>query len=191
MVRSRYNDPALDGARGATAASWAMRPFDLRKIGHVVLNVTDLEASVRFYTEVLGLKVSDRYPETMVPGGMVFMRVGTDHHGVALVGGARTGDLTTLNHFAFEVGSLDEVFRARAWLRERGVSLHFEGRRRAGCQIAVEFTDPDGNNLEIYWNIDQVGTTGEVRPASEWRQALTLEDAVANPVKGQELSPRP
>ena len=168
-----------------------MRPFDLRKIGHVVLNVADLEASVRFYTEVLGLKVSDRYPETMVPGGMVFMRVGTDHHGVALVGGARTGDLTTLNHFAFEVGSLDEVFRARAWLRERGVTLHFEGRRRAGCQIAVEFTDPDGNNLEIYWNIDQVGTTGEVRPASEWRPALTLEDAVANPVKGQELSPRP
>jgi catechol 2,3-dioxygenase len=168
-----------------------MRPFDLRKIGHVVLNVTDLDAAVRFYTEVLGLKVSDRYPDTMVPGGMVFLRVGTDHHGVALVGGARRGDPGSLNHFAFEVGSLDEVFRARAWLRERGVTIHFEGRRRAGCQIAVEFTDPDGNNLEIYWNIDQVGTTGDVRPPEEWRQALTLEDAVANPVKGQALSPRP
>lgn len=34
--------------------------FELRKIGHVVLNVTDLDASVRFYTDVLGLKVSDR-----------------------------------------------------------------------------------------------------------------------------------
>jgi catechol 2,3-dioxygenase len=135
--------------------------------------------------------VSDRYPDTMVPGGMVFLRVGTDHHGVALVGGARRGDPGSLNHFAFEVGSLDEVFRARAWLRERGVTIHFEGRRRAGCQIAVEFTDPDGNNLEIYWNIDQVGTTGDVRPPEEWRQALTLEDAVANPVKGQALSPRP
>jgi catechol 2,3-dioxygenase len=168
-----------------------MRPFDLRKIGHVVLNVTDLETAVRFYTAVLGLKVSDRYPDTMVPGGMVFLRVGTDHHGVALVGRARRGDPGSLNHFAFEVGSLDEVFRARAWLRERGVTIHFEGRRRAGCQIAVEFTDPDGNNLEIYWNIDQVGTTGDVRPPEEWRQALTLEDAVANPVKGQALSPRP
>ena len=30
-------------------------PFHLRKIGHVVLNVSDLEASVRFYTELLGL----------------------------------------------------------------------------------------------------------------------------------------
>ena len=25
----------------------------------------------------------------------------------------------------------------------------FEGRRRAGVQIAVEFTDPDGHNLEV------------------------------------------
>ena len=179
------------------------QPFALRKLGHVVLNVTDLAASVRFYTEVLGLQVSDRYPTTMMPGGMVFMRVNTDHHGVALVGGAaRPGKPAAehegratgasagpLNHFAFEVGSPDEVFRARAWLRKQGVPIHFEGRRRAGCQLAVEFKDPDGNNLEIYWGIDQVGTDGSVRPSSEWRQALTLEDAVANPVNGQRMTP--
>ena len=164
-----------------------MQPFELRKLGHVVLNVTDLDAAVRFYTEMLGLQVSDRYPDTMVPGGMVFMRVSTDHHGVALVGGASKLDKTSLNHFAFEVGSPDEVFRARAWLRKHGVPIHFEGRRRAGCQLAVEFRDPDGNNLEIYWGIDQVGSDGRVRPPSEWRQALTLEDAVANPVAGQRM----
>ena len=164
-------------------------PFVLRKIGHVVLNVADLEESVRFYTEVLGLQVSDRYPDSMVPGGMVFLRCNTDHHGVALVGGREKMERSTLNHFAFEVGSLDEVFRARAWLRERGVPIVFEGRRRAGCQVAVEFTDPDGNNLEIYWSIDQIGTEGQVRPASQWRQARTLEDAVANPVEGQRLPP--
>jgi catechol 2,3-dioxygenase len=165
--------------------------FRLRKLGHVVLNASDLEASVRFYTEVLGLQVSDRYPDSMVPGGMVFLRCNTDHHGVALVGGATKSERGSLNHFAFEVGTLDEVFRARAWLRKHGVPLHFEGRRRAGCQIAVEFQDPDGNNLEIYWNIDQIGTEGSVRPASEWRQARTLEDAVANPVAGQRLPPVP
>jgi catechol 2,3-dioxygenase len=142
---------------------------------------------VAFYTEVLGLGVTDRYPDSMVPGGMVFMRVGTDHHGVALVGGATKGERSSLNHFAFEVGSLDEVFRARAWLREHKVPIHFEGRRRAGCQIAIEFQDPDGNNLEIYWNVDQIGTDGVARPASEWRQARTLEDAIANPVAGQRL----
>ena len=164
-------------------------PFSLRKVGHVVLNVTDLEASVRFYTEVLGLLVSDRYPDSMVPGGMVFLRCNTDHHGGALVGGREKSESSSLNHFAFEVGSLDEVFRARAWLRERGVPIVFEGRRRAGCQVAVEFTDPDGSHLEIYWNIDQIGTNMPARPASEWRQAKTLEDAVANPVAGQRLPP--
>jgi catechol 2,3-dioxygenase len=161
--------------------------FELRKIGHVVLNVSDLEASARFYTEVLGLQISDRYPESMVPGGMVFMRCNSDHHGVALVGGARPLERTSLNHFAFEVGSPDEVFRARAWLRQHGVPIVFEGRRRAGCQIAVEFQDPDGNNLEIYWGLDQIGTGSQARPASEWRQAKTLEDAVANPVSGQRM----
>src|SRR5262245_64468580 len=112
------------------------RTFQLRKIGHVVLNVSDLEASVRFYTGLLGLQVSDRYPDSMVPGGMVFLRCNTDHHGVALVGGAERCGRTTLNHFAFEVGSLDEVFRARAWLVEHRVPIVFEGRRRAGCQVA-------------------------------------------------------
>jgi catechol 2,3-dioxygenase-like lactoylglutathione lyase family enzyme len=164
--------------------------FQLRKIGHVVLNVTDLERAVAFYTSVLGLEVSDRYPDVMVPGGMVFLRLNPDHHGVALVGGAAKSERTSLNHFAFEVGSLDEVFRARAWLREQSVPIHFEGRRRAGCQIAIEFRDPDGNNLEIYWNIDQVGTEGTVRPASDWRPAKTLEEAAANPVKGQALPQR-
>jgi catechol 2,3-dioxygenase-like lactoylglutathione lyase family enzyme len=164
--------------------------FQIRKLGHVVLNVTDLEASVRFYTEVLGLEISDRYPDSMVPGGMVFMRCNADHHGVALVGGANKTERTTLNHFTFEVATLDEVFRARAWLRKHGVPLVFEGRRRAGCQIAVEFQDPDGNNLEIYWNIDQVGTEGAVRPPSEWLPAKSLEEAVANPVKGQTLPHR-
>lgn len=164
--------------------------FQLRKIGHVVLNVTDLERSEAFYTRVLGLELSDRYPDSMVPGGMRFLRLNPDHHGIALVGGATKGERSSLNHFAFEVGSLDEVFRARTWLREQGVPIHFEGRRRAGCQIAIEFQDPDGNNLEIYWNIDQVGTEGVVRPASDWRPAKSLEEAVANPVKGQTLPKR-
>lgn len=162
-------------------------PFELRKLGHIVLNCSDLEASVRFYSELLGLKVSDQYENDLVPSGMVFLRCNTDHHGLALVGGASLGPATSLNHFAWEVATLGEVFAARDFLHSRGVPIHFEGRRRAGCQIAVEFTDPDGNNVEIYWGIDQVGTNGWVRPPSEWRQAFNLEDAVANPVPGQQI----
>ena len=164
-------------------------PFQLRKIGHVVLNVSDLEASRRFYTEVLGLEISDVYSDSVRPGGVVFMRVNADHHGIALFGGASKVAKSSLNHFALEVGTPDEVFRARAWLRKRGVPIDFEGRRRAGCQLAIEFQDPDGNNVEIYWGIDQIGTGGHVRPASEWKPAKTLEEAVANPVVDQRVPP--
>lgn len=161
-------------------------PFSIRKIGHVVLRVTDLARSVEFYTRVLGFKVSDRYPEDMMPGGMVFMRFGADHHGVALVGGAEgPAQGRELHHFAFEVATLDEVFRARRHLRAHGVPISFEGRRRAGVQIAVEFRDPDGHWLEIYWGLDQVGADGAVRPKEQWDWAHTLEEAIDRPVPGQ------
>jgi len=97
---------------------------------------------------------------------------------------------TELNHMAFEVSSLDEVLRAREHLRRHGVAVDFDGRRRAGCQIAIEFRDPDGHRLEIYWGLDQVGSDGIVRPESEWKGAQSLEQAIADPVRGQDTSLR-
>src|SRR4051812_49131850 len=106
----------IDALKRSTAAHDL--PFRVNKIGHVVLNVTDLARSVAFYTGVLGFKVSDVYPESMVAGGMVFMRCNADHHGVALVGSMQTAsEHQELNHLAFEVSTLDEVVRAYHFLR--------------------------------------------------------------------------
>jgi catechol 2,3-dioxygenase len=164
-------------------------PFRIGKLGHVVLNVADLARSVRFYTEILGFAISDVYPPAMVPGGMVFLRYGADHHGVALVGElTQPSRSAELNHVAFEVASLDEVLRARDHLTQHGVAIDFEGRRRAGCQIAVEFRDPDGHRLEIYWGIDQIGSDGAARPPAEWKGAHSLEAAIADPVRGQDTT---
>src|SRR3954471_24079588 len=113
-------------------------PFAVQKIGHAVINVADLEASRRFYTEVLGFKVSDTYPDGMMPGGMVFLRCNGDHHCLALVGDK--GDAAkgkSLHHIAFELATIDEVFRARDHLVAHGTMITFNGRRRAGCQVAV------------------------------------------------------
>jgi catechol 2,3-dioxygenase-like lactoylglutathione lyase family enzyme len=164
-------------------------PFRIGKLGHVVLNVRDVARSVRFYTEVLGFEVSDVYPDAMVPGGMAFLRCNPDHHGVALVGSAKAAsESAELNHIAFEVATLDEVVRARDHLRSHGVEVDFEGRRRAGCQLAVEFRDPDGHRLEIYWGIDQIGSDGRSRPAAEWKGVRGLAAAIADPVVGQDTS---
>jgi len=164
-------------------------PFRISKIGHVVLNVTDLERSVKFYTEVLGFSVSDVYPPDLMPGGMVFLRCNPDHHGIALVGTLTApAPNIELNHIAFEVGTLDEVLLAREHLRRHQVPIDFEGRRRAGVQLAVEFRDPDRHRLEIYWGIDQIGSEGTVRPPHEWKWAHSLKDALDDPVRGQDTT---
>jgi len=164
-------------------------PFRIAKIGHVVINVSDLDRSVGFYTQVLGFSVSDVYPETMVPGGMVFLRCNSDHHSLALVGNLkRPSSSAEMHHLAFEVATLDEVLRARDHLHRHEAKIDFEGRRRAGCQIAVEFRDPDGHRLEIFWGVDQVGSDGMVRPGTEWKWAHSFDEAIADPVRGQDTT---
>ncbi|WP_428488752.1 VOC family protein [Rhodopila sp.] len=162
-------------------------PFQLGKIGHVALYVADLKRSVAFYTEVLGFQVSDSYGDDMMSGGAAFLRCNPDHHGIALFKATAENPAGAgLHHLAFEVGSVDDVVQARAHLREHSVPIDFDGRRRAGVQIAVEFRDPDNHRLEIYWGIDQIGPGEQARPAEEWKGALSLEEAIADPVKGQD-----
>lgn len=185
------NNPEVRALRAAEPP--ADMPFRVTRLGHVVLMVADLERSLRFYTQVLGFKVSDVYPATMVPGGMVFLRFNADHHGVALVGrsndaAASTAAARDLHHLAFEVATLDEVLRARAHLERHGVAIDFEGRRRAGAQIAVEFRDPDGHRLEIYWGLDQVAWDGPSRPPEEWAEEHSLEAALDHAPPGQDTT---
>lgn len=170
----------------------AEMPFQVTKLGHVVLMVEDLARSLTFYTQVLGFKVSDVYPASMAPGGMVFLRFNADHHGVALVGHsgktARGSGSRDMHHMAFEVATLDEVLRARDHLERHGVAIDFQGRRRAGAQIAVEFRDPDGHRLEIYWGLDQVDWNGASRPPEEWAEEHSLEAALDNAPPGQDTT---
>jgi catechol 2,3-dioxygenase-like lactoylglutathione lyase family enzyme len=162
-------------------------PFHIGKIGHVALYVGDLERSKRFYTEILGFKVSDIYGDDMMPGGAVFLRCNHDHHGIALFKATETNPAGGgMHHMAFEVPTLDDVVRARAHLRAHNVPVDFDGRRRAGVQIAVEFRDPDNHRLEIYWGIDQIAPGEQARPAHEWKGAQSLEAAIADPVRGQD-----
>lgn len=135
----------------------------------------------------MGFGVSDVYPVSMMAGRRVFLRLDEDHHGIALVDGAEGQSRSRdLNHVAFAVETLDEVFEARRHLERHGVKIAFEGRRRAGAQIAVEFLDPDGHKLEIYWGLDRIGPGEPLRPPDGWMVRSSLEEAVATHSLGQD-----
>jgi catechol 2,3-dioxygenase-like lactoylglutathione lyase family enzyme len=192
MARDNVDYAGLDSpdARAIRAIEPpAGMPFRISKIGHVVLMVEDIDRSVAFYTQALGFKVTDVYPESMMRGRMVFLRFNEDHHGVALVGLADSpSQHRELNHMAFQVETLDEVFRARDHLKAQGVDVVYEGRRRAGCQISLDFRDPDGHYLEIYWGLDQVPWDGTARPPEEWLATPSLEDSVRHAPPGQDTT---
>jgi catechol 2,3-dioxygenase-like lactoylglutathione lyase family enzyme len=140
-------------------------PVKIRKLGHVVIQVSDLERSMKFYTEVLNFRVSDRSPE-----GAVFLTSVGEHHTVGLFPSkgkdapTTVKDAVRLHHFAMEVESLDALFEAREYLKERGVPIVFEGRHRMGGHTSIEFLDPDGFQLELYWDMDKTRPDGRSRP---------------------------
>lgn len=162
----------------------ATTPIKIKKIGHVVFTVSDIERSTSFWTEVMGFKVSDRNER-----GMVFLRNASDHHTIALAPADQQTPVTQrgqvgFDHVALEVETVSELFKIRDYLREKGAKIIYEGRRGPGGNPGVEFLDPDGLQIEIYASMDQIGAGGKSRPASEWKRANTLEEAVANPLPG-------
>src|SRR3990172_11798571 len=88
-------------------------PIKIKKIGHVVLSVSDLERSSKFWTEIMGFKFSDKNEH-----GMMFFRNATDHHTVALIQAKEKNALPTqgqlgFDHMALEVATVSELFKFR------------------------------------------------------------------------------
>jgi catechol 2,3-dioxygenase-like lactoylglutathione lyase family enzyme len=168
----------------AIASTSEATPVKVKKLGHVVFTVSDIERTTKFWTEIMGFQVSDRNEM-----GMVFLRQGSDHHTIALVPAKTKDELPKdgrpgFHHCALEVGSVSELFKIRNFLRAKAVPIVYEGRRGAGGNPGVEFRDPDGFNIELYASMDQVGWDGKSRPSEQWNRTTTLEEAVANPLPG-------
>ena len=156
-------------------------PIRIKKLGHVVIQVRDVERSARFYTEVLNMRISDRGGQ----GGIFLTAVG-DHHTIGLFpSDGESAQMPAegavrLHHFAMQVGSLEELFEIRAYLRERGVPIVYEGRRALGCHTSVEFLDPDGYHLELFYDMDQIPPGGPSRRPDN-KRIESLEAARHNP----------
>ena len=122
----------------------------LKRIGHLVLNVRDLEASTKFYTETLGFEVARSYNEKMV-----FLSCGKIHHDLALFQAAPDAPPITpgalgLNHMALQVENWDMLREYYHRLNELGVEI--DRTTDHGMTRSIYLKDPDGNGIELFCN---------------------------------------
>ncbi len=123
-----------------------------RQLGHLVIKVRNLERSERFYTDVLGLKVSEKRP-----GRMVFMVANDDvSHELALMSlgedapgpePSRVG----LAHMAWQMDTFDDLKEIYKRLKEKRAKIVGIGDH--GMSLGVYFLDPDGNEAEVFYEI--------------------------------------
>ncbi|HEU0168886.1 MAG TPA: VOC family protein [Chloroflexota bacterium] len=126
----------------------------LSRIGHVNLSVADQERSKWFYSELLGFKVAEQDPDH----GGVFMTLGDNFHTLD-IGPNRDpasaqkpvrGQLG-LVHIAFQVARYEDLRDAYQTLLENGVEV--TNATNHVNQRSIYFRDPDGNGLEIYYEV--------------------------------------
>ena len=160
------------------------RPFKIRRLGHFGFNLVKMDEGVRFYTELLGFRVSDvidyssraTRPEQLAglgdPRGY-FMRYGSDHHALVLFNQRvrealgpryRAQPGLTINQITWQVGSLREVGGAIHWFDKKGVKIQRSGRDMPGSNWHTYLYDPDGHTNELYYGIEQIGWSGQSKP---------------------------
>jgi catechol 2,3-dioxygenase len=127
-----------------------------RRLGHVLFFTPDPAAAERFYTGVLGFKVSDR-----VPGLLSFLRCSTDHHNLAFAKSSRRG----FHHASYEVGSFDEVGMGGMWMHARGWEQGWGlGRHAIGSNVFYYVRDPWGSYAEYFSDIDYIPEDADWQP---------------------------
>ncbi|ROZ98099.1 VOC family protein [Gordonia sp. OPL2] len=137
-----------------------------RKIAHVVLNTADIERTAAFYTQVLGMRISD-WSERQ----MAFLRCNADHHVIALNQAA----WPSLNHIAYEMTSIDHFMRGIGNLRAGGITPQWgPGRHGPGDNTFSYFTDPAGLVCEYTSEVAQIDEDSWL--CRTWRRTPELSD---------------
>jgi catechol-2,3-dioxygenase len=145
--------------------------MEVKELGHIVLYVLDLARSRRFYGEVLGWK------QVAEMGDMAaIFSSGRTHHELLLLevgpsaapvpSGRRLG----LYHFGLKVGETDDELReVLDTLRREEVPI--VGMADHTVTHSVYITDPDGNEIELYidvqpetWRADPTAIIASTKP---------------------------
>lgn len=127
------------------------------RIGHVHLQVTDIDKALEFYRDILGFKVVQRFGNQVA-----FVAAGGYHHHIGLntwnsLGGpAARKQGAGLYHTAILYATRAELAGALRQVRAAGYPI--TGAADHGVSEAIYLDDPDGNGVELYWD----------RPPAKW-----------------------
>lgn len=134
------------------------------QLAHVALRVRDVDRAVQFYTEAVGLTLRHR------GRGAAFLGVREDtSHELALFplpedAAGPDPSRVGMYHMAWEMASFAELEQLHERLLARGARI--VGYSDSQCNVM--FLDPDGNELEAFWEAprEQSGAAGETRPTA-------------------------
>lgn len=152
--------------------------MSIRRVNHVVLSVSDLEASTVFYRDVLGFDLVATLPAQDDWKEMRFFRAtgqSSNHHDIAIIANATLllpgwGQPAApgVFHIAFEVGTIDELEGIGRRLKEVNA---FMDNIEQPMHLSVYGRDPDGIPLEIIWRVPNADWTYE----DLWRRPLDFD----------------
>ena len=153
------------------------RPFKITKIGPVRLFCKDVEDARSFYRDTLG------FIETEVINfkghKCIFMRNNTEHHSMSLYPIALRKELgcredTQLFSFAVRLANYQQLKNAVEFFRENGCMVREDIPQELypGIDYAAFVSDPDGQLIQLYAYMEQVGWDGKPRPTSQRREVV-------------------
>jgi|SRR5688572_22068620 catechol 2,3-dioxygenase-like lactoylglutathione lyase family enzyme len=137
-------------------------------LNHAAYVTHDAEATVRFYTKVMGMELAstilgDRIPSTgdAFPYFHLFFRMGDgstmaffESPGLPAAAPATHPAYDVFNHIAFQVDSVEEVKRWREWLGANGVDV-IGPIEHEGLVLSIYFRDNNGYRLELTTPLDK------------------------------------
>lgn len=128
---------------------------DIAHLGHVELLTPDLDASVRFFTDYLGLTENGR------SGDSVYLRTWDDyeHHSLKLTAHSTPG----IRRTALRASSQEALRRRVEALEDAGRAGHW-AEDEPGIGPLYVTTDPDGHELALYWESEWYEAPDELRP---------------------------
>lgn len=150
-------------------------------LGHAVLLLPDVAAGHRFFTEVMGFRLSDKIAR---PDGTQshFYHCNGRHHSLAL---AQVAGAVGLNHIMLQLPTIDDVGTTLDLCREKGITLRKElGRHTNDQMISFYLTTPSSFYIEYGYGaleVDEGWVPATYRRPSTWGHQMTDDPAGRTP----------